>query len=319
MRLVEYCPPAAQPGRWEKIVASEKSLLLFGPSSRVRAFCRWLSGPNPVTSSDPSPLRGEPENATGSSSGSSRNNSRSSSHAGVTAGPQTGATLPGGVRSLRTTANPPSAAAARCSVNNRGWWRGLLGGKGRHRRRWLARGAFQTAQICAVASILAVVSLDAEIASGRRAAADKTGTARLLEAAAVSAFVAEALVLAIARGLVLLPGSYLRGSSSDTLGFSLTVLSAVCLLWPIGGGGVAAGGAGDGEGGEGRLLSAVKALRALNVLRLARFAELSSSLMDLLRALRSSGRALFLAGAVVLFFWLQWSIVGLQVTFFFWF
>lgn len=36
-------------------------------------------------------------------------------------------------------------------------------------------------------------------------------------------------------------------------------------------------------------------------------------LARVLKAVRSSGRALCLAGAIALFFWIQWSIVGLQV------
>lgn len=179
-----------------------------------------------------------------------------------------------------------------------GRWRRFLGRRKVHR---VARFVFQAVQVCAVAVTLVVVSLDAELASGRRTPDDETSTMRLLETVAVSAFLAEALVLIVAQGLILLPGAYLR-DSSNVFGFSLTVLSAAC-LWAFGG---------AGWGGT-LWVSTVKVSRALNVFRLLRFAKLSRSLTDLLKALRSSGKSLCLAGGAVLFFWLQWAIVGLQV------
>lgn len=269
MKLLEYCPPAAQPGPWQRIVTSKKSLLVFGPHNRVREFCRWLTSPMPTTPSN-NPLDGG------------------------------GAKIVSGRAGLQRDVPGAGSVRAKPSVRgNQGCWRRFLGREKHHR---LARAVFQAVQVCAVASILVVVALDAELASGRRTAADETGAVRLLETAAVSAFLAEAAVLIVAQGLVLLPGAYLR-VPSNVLGFSLTVLATVC-LWPFGG---------SGRGGD-LPLSAVKALRALNVLRLVRLAKLSCSLMNLLRALRSSGKALCLAGAVVLSFWLQWAIVGLQVS-----
>lgn len=267
MKLLEYCPPSAEPGLWQKIMISDKSLLLFGPRNRIREFCRWLTSPTPITPSNP--LNGEAKSATGS----------------ITRG-----ALPGAAGSAR--ANPSVRG-------NQGCWRRFLGREESHR---LARATFQAVEVCAVVAILVVVSVDVELASGRRTAAgDKTSAKHRLETAAVCAFLAGALVQIVAQGLVLLPGAYLR-SSSNILGLSLTALSTVC-LWPFG----------DSERGGDLPLSAFKALRALNVLRLVRVAMLSCSLMDLLKALRSSGRALCLAGAVVLSFWIQWSIVGLQV------
>lgn len=271
MKLLEYCPPAPQPGLWQKMVTSNKSLLVFGPNNRIREFCRWLTSPTPIVPS--TPLSGEPMDDI--------------DVAGVTRGLQRAVS-----RGLSSKRDTPSARG------NQGCWRRFLGKKKHHK---LARATFQAIQACAIVAILVVVSLDVELASGRRTVADKTDIMRLVETVAVSAFLAEALVLVVAQGLVLLPGAYLR-RSSDILCFSLTVLSTAC-LWPLG-----------GSGGAGALpLSAIKAMRALNVLRLMRFAKLSCSLMDLLRALRSSGKALCLAGAVVLSFWIQWAIVGLQV------
>ena len=267
MKLLEYRPPAAQPGLWQKIMTSERSLLLFEPHNRIREFCRWLTSPTPITPSNP-PNEG-PKNGTGS------------------------------VRA--TSEGLPGLGGARAEPfvgKNHGCWRRFLGREKHHR---FARVAFHIVEVCAIVTILVVVSLDVELASGRRTAVDKTSAMRVLETTAVSAFVAEAVVQTIAQGLILLPGAYLR-SLSNILGFSLTVLSAVC-LWPFG----------DTTRGGDLPLSAVKALRALNVLRLVRFAKLSCSLMDLLKALRSSGKALCLAGAVVLSFWIQWAIVGLQV------
>eukprot|EP00903_Cladosiphon_okamuranus_P008160 g7859.t1 len=267
MKLLEYHPPPAQPGLWQKIKTSDKSLLLFGPQNRIREFCRWLTNPTPITASNTQ--SGEPKNDTGS---------------------------------IARLALPRAAGNASGDLSvrgNQGCWRRFLGRQRPHR---LARVAFQAVEVCAVVAILVVVSVDVELASGRRMAADgKTGALHLLEMAAVSAFLVGALLHIVAQGLVLLPGAYLRGSS-DILAFLLTALSTVC-LWPFG----------NGERAGDLPLSAVKALRALNILRLVWVAKLSCSLMDLLKALRSSGRALCLAGAVVLACWIQWAIVGLQV------
>eukprot|EP00752_Nemacystus_decipiens_P004767 g4338.t2 len=277
MKLLEYRPPSAQPGLWQRIVTSKRSLLLFEPTNRVRRLCVWLASPVPVT---PPTIGEPPKDVPGSVAG----------------------VLPGSGGSSSARGKSPSPSSVEGRYNEGGCWKRFLERRRKKHRR-LARAAFQSAEVLAVVAILVVVAVDVEIFSGRRAAADRTtGAVRALETAAVSAFLAQALVVIVARGLVLLPGAYLRRSSS-VLGFALTVLSTAC-LWPFGN---------SAPGGEGLWLSAVKALRALNALRLVRLARLSHSLMDLLRALRSSGKALCLAGAVVLSFWIQWSIVGLQV------
>lgn len=289
MKLLEYRPPSAQPGLWRKVVASKKSLLLFGPDSRARRCCRWLTSPAALA------VPSDPLNT--------------GEHEHVTTGSITKGVLRPGAGSFKGAPPPPGGGPRQ----HQGRWKRFLGrgegGSNKQKNHRLARAAVQAVEVCAIVATLVVVSFDVEVSSGRRAAADKTGAVRLVEAVAVSAFLAEALALIVARGLVLLPGAYLR-DPSNVLELSLTVLSAVCLLWPLGGGTAA----GAGGGGDPPLLSAVKALRALNVLRLARFARLSCSLMDLLRALRSSGKALCLAWAMVLSFWVQWSIVGLQVS-----
>lgn len=183
---------------------------------------------------------------------------------------------------------------------NQGCWGRFLGKRATHR---LARSTLHAARVLAVAATLVVVCHDAELSSGRRSTpADETDSIRLLEAVAVYTFLAETTALIVARGLVLLPNAYLR-KSSDFFEFLLTVLSAVC-LWGFGGAGWAGA----------RSVSAVKAARALNVFRLLRYSRLSRSLTDLLNALRSSWKALCLAVGVAVFFWLQWAIVGLQVS-----
>lgn len=281
MKLLEYTPPAAQPGPWQKVVTSKKSLMLFGPHNRIREFCRWLTSSAAVV--NPGPGSNEPENLTGSD-----------------ATDDTGKHSIGASRNVEAP-SARSRSKRRPSASMRGpqgCWRRILGRRKVHR---LARFVFQAFEIFAVAALLVVVALDAELTSGRRTSADETSAMRRLETVAVYAFLAEALVLVVAQGLILLPGAYLR-DSSNVFSFSLTVLSAVC-LWVFGG----AAWAGSLS------VSTLKALRALNVFRLLKFAKLSRSLTDLLKAIRSSGKSLCLVGGTVLFFWLQWAIVGLQV------
>lgn len=287
MKLLEYSPPAPQPGPWQKVVASKKSLLMFGPQNRVREFCRWLTTSAAVVS--PSPLDIESEKNASVGAVHDRGPRSGRQGGGMRRGTQ-GDVLAGSERS-----NASSAVSTR---GNHGCWRRFLRRRKPHR---LARLAYQTAQVSAVVITLVVVSLDAEVVSGRRT--EGVGTTHLLlETASVWTFLADALLCIVAQGLVLLPGAYLR-DPSNVLTFVLTILSAVC-LWGFG-----------SAGGRGTLLSVstLKALRALNVFRLLRIAELSRSLTDLLRSLRSSGKALCLVGGVVVFFWLQWAIVGLQV------
>lgn len=201
----------------------------------------------------------------------------------------------------RERSNSSSGAGAG-GDHHPGRWRRLLGNPRVHR---LARLVFESVQVAAVAATLIVVAVDAEVYSGRRTSAtDGTyGAVRLAELAAVTAFLLEAAVLVVARGLVLLPGACLR-DPSIVFCFSLTALSATC-LWALGGAGAA--------GEEAFWVTVARAARALNVFRLLRLVRMSDSLADLLNALRSSGKALCLAGGVVLCFWLQWAIVGLEV------
>lgn len=284
MKLLEYSPPAVQPGLWQKIVASDKTLLLFSPRNRVREFCGWLTSSAFARLSCESNGKRPASNRTAAAA----NRSFQSSHRGS------------GSRTVGRRAVYAKEASLTSARGNQDCWGRFLGRRIPHR---LARLAFDAARVLAVAAVLAVVCHDAELSSGRRnSPADETTSIRLLEAVAVYTFLAETAVLVVARGLVLLPTAYLR-NSSDVFEFLLTVLSAVC-LWAFGG----AGWAGT------RSVSAVKAARALNVVRLLRYSRLSRSLTDLLKALRSSGKSLCLAGGVVVFFWLQWAIIGLQVT-----
>ena len=292
MKLLEYSPPAVQPGPWRRALDSDKSLLLFGPRNRIREFCLWLTSPTLIIS--PSTLAGGGE-AKGVDGGAIADTG--------TRGREGRARTPG----MENV--PPGGAAGGNRIkpwssrgSNPGCWRRLLWNRKLHR---VARFVFQTVQVVAVVATLVVVALDAEVSSGRRAAADRTSALRLVELAAVSAFLVEALVLIVARGLILLTGAYLR-DSSNVFCFSLTALSAVC-LWAFEGS--AAGGGWRGA----FWVTVVKVLRALHVFRLLRLARLSQGLTNLLNALRSSGKALCLAGAVVLSFWVQWAIVGLQV------
>ena len=184
-------------------------------------------------------------------------------------------------------------------AHSQGYWRDLLGREDLHRHVRLTVEAITTV---AVVVIMVVVSLDVELSSGRRTADDEKSVTRVLETVAVCIFIAEVAMLIVAQGFVLLPGAYLR-DYYNVMNFSLTVLSAVC-LWVID----------EATWGDSFAVSAVKALRALTVVRLLKFTRLSHELENLLKALRSSGKALGLAGGVALFFLLQWSIVGLQVS-----
>lgn len=155
--------------------------------------------------------------------------------------------------------------------------------------------------VCAVTVMMVVVCRDVELASGRRTSADEIAIMHVLETLAVTTLIAEAILLIIVRGLILLPDAYLRDPSS-LFDFSLTFLAAIC-LWKFG----------DARWSTSSLaVSIVKALRALNVIRLMKFVRMSQGLEDVLKALLSSGNALCLAGGMTLFFWVQWSIVGLQ-------
>lgn len=288
MKLLEYTPPAAQPGLWQKVVASKRSLLIFGPQNRAREFCRWLTTSAAVVSPSPLDIESEKNASVGAV------NDR-----GPRSGRQGGGVRRGTQADVLAGSGRPNASSAISTRGNQGCWRRFLR---RRKTRRLARLAYQTAQVSAVVITLVVVSLDAELVSGRRTEGGVGTTRLLLETASVWAFLADALLCIVAQGLVLLPGGYLR-DPSNILALVLTILSAVC-LWGFG-----------STGGRGTLLSVstLKALRGLNVFRLLRLAELSRSLTDLLRSLRSSGKALCLVGGVVVFFWLQWAIVGLQV------
>lgn len=275
IKLLEYSPPAVQPGLWQRIVASHKSLLVFGPQNPVREFCQWLTSSETV-------------------------NLPSLVHNNATNG-GTSVSDGGNCRGVRTEGDLGRHIKDDDRMNGKraeGCWRRFLRWKTLHR---VVRFVFESVIMCAVVITLVVVSLDSELASGRRTASDDTDAMRNLETVAVTAFLAEAILLSVARGLVLLPNAYLR-DSSDIIRCLLTALSAVS-LWAFGG----------AKWGESFAVSVVKAMRALNVVRLLKLVPLSRGLVDVLKALRSSGRALCLAGGITLFFWLQWSIIGLQV------
>lgn len=189
----------------------------------------------------------------------------------------------------------------RTDENKEPRWRSFLGRKRLHR---LVRFAFETAVLSAVVATMIAVCFDVEISSGRRdpGANEPATTSTILETFAVSVFLAEVVLLAIARGFVLIPGAYLR-VPQDALNFALAILSAVC-LWAL---------PGESWGDLYFAVSVVKALRGLTVIRLLKAVRLSQELSIVLKAIRSCGRALCLAGGILLFFWLQWSIVGLQV------
>lgn len=290
IKLLEYTPPPVHPGAWQNMVASQKSLLLFGPQNNpIRELCQWLTG-----------SVGMPSFA---SEVQHQNN-------------KWGGTLP-----LSGRASFVGSAAVRRSIADMEFtddgknlqysmstgkderesrWRRFLGRKKVHR---VARSAFETVLLLAVVATMIVVCFDVEISSGRRALGDVNKPAIILETFAVSVFLAEAVLLTIARGCVLLPGAYLR-VPQDALNFALTILSAIC-LWAL---------PGESWGRYSSVVSAVKAVRGLTVIRLLRGVQLSHELGTVLKAIRSCGRSLCLAGGIILFFWLQWSIVGLQVS-----
>lgn len=302
IKLLQYAPPAMQPGLWKRTVASSRSLLIFGPRNPIRELCRWLTSSTMVAL--PMPQHGDLTSTitvapggggtgSGGGGGSGRRGGGSSRGSTGSSKKRWGDTMAMAELTQFTTTSTVSGA------HSQGCWRDLLGREGLHRRVRLAVEAIITV---AVAVMMVVVSLGAELSSGRRTADDEKSVTRVLETAAVCVFIVEAAMLIVSRGLVLLPGAYLR-DSYDVMNFFLTVLSAVC-LWAF-----------DGAASRGSfVMSAVKASRALTVVRLLKFTHLSHELENLLKALRSSGKALGLAGAVVLFFLLQWSIVGLQVS-----
>lgn len=292
IKLLEYVPPAAQPGPWQKIVTSKKSLMLFGPQNRFREVCIWLTSSDTVVSLDPKSIEKSSEHLTSSAAADEDPRKHSSS------GSSRDVAATHGRRGAKTRLPRPPPSSLSSRRGSQGCWRRVLG---RRKVQRLAKLVFQAVHVFAVAVLLVVVALDAELTSGRRAPADETGTMRNLETVAVSVCLAEALVLVVAQGFILLPGAYLR-DSFNVFSLSLTVMSAVC-LWVFGG----AAWAGSLS------VSTLKALRALNVFRLLKFSRLSRSLTDLLVAIRSSGKSLCLVGGAVLFFWLQWAIVGLQV------
>lgn len=277
IKLLEYAPPTVQPGLWKRTVASSRSLLVFGTQNTFRELCRWLTSSK--TAAIPMPLHGDLAST-------------------ITVAPESGKRW-GDTMAVAELTRFTKTDMLVSGELSRGCWRDLLGREEVHRR---VRIAVEVVKTFAVAVMMVVVSLDVECSSGRRAAdSDNWSVTRVLEAAAVCIFIAEAAMLIVARGLVLLPGAYLR-DPYHVINFSLTVLSAVC-LWEFD----------DAAWDSSFPVSAIKALRGLTVVRLLKFTSLSHELDNLLKALRSSGKALCLAGGVTLFFLLQWSIVGLQV------
>lgn len=274
MKLLEYTPPTVQPGRWKRIVASKKSLLYFEPDNYMREFCGWLTDSEASTA--PSPILNDLHqegglNSAGGDTGSIRNGVRLDERGRGVAG-----TEPGRKNGLRFL-------------------------PGREKLRRFVRFAFEGIMLCAVIILMVVVALDAELTSGRRTAANEAPEKHALETFAVSAFLAEAAALIVARGLVLLPKAYLR-DPFDFLNFLLAVLSAVC-LWMFGG----------ASWTDSTAVSAMKVARALVVFRLVKVVRFSGGLTCVLKATLSSGRAICLAGCITVFCWLQWSIIGLQV------
>ena len=293
IKLLKYSPPAMQPGLWKRTVASSRSLLIFDPHNPIRELCRWLTSSAMIAL--PMPQHGDLTSTITVAPGGGTGTGGSSRYGGTggSGKKRWGDTMAMAELTQFTTTSTLSGAPGQ------GCWRDLIRREGLHRRVRLAVEAVTTV---AVVVMMVVVSLDVELSSGRRTADGEKNVTRVLEAVAVCIFIVEAAMLIVSRGLLLLPGAYLR-DSFDVMNFALTVLSAVC-LWAFDG----------ATSRDSFAVSSVKALRALTVARLMKFTYLSHELENLLKALRSSRKALSLAGGVTLFFLLQWSIVGLQVS-----
>ena len=141
---------------------------------------------------------------------------------------------------------------------------------------------------------MAVSAFDAEVASRRRPFADEIPMMRVMETCVVVALCIEAVMLILAHGLVVHHGAYLR-RPVYVLTFGLVVLSVACLWGPLG--------ATRWDGSA--VISGVGALRALIVIRLVKFIYRSEGISGVLKAVTSSWRALYLAGGMALFLWIQ--------------
>lgn len=294
MKLIEYTPLTVQPALWKRVVASKKSLLIFGPQNPVRDVCRWLTCSDdtyPISS-----IAGDDELPKQRDTSTSFDcwGRRKSSNA--QAGFYTSTV---GSHQLHRSSSFTEKREQRPPYRRQhfGCLGSLLSKKKLHQA---VRFAVEGVLAFAVIVIMIATAFDAEKASGHRALSDKTSVIKILEKLAVWAFLVEALVLIVARGLVLFPDAYLR-QPLDFFNFCILVLCVVC-LWAEG-----------GWVGSSLPGSALKALRALAVVRLVRFVRNLQGLSEVLTALMSSGRSLCLAGGIMLFFWVQWSIVGLQV------
>lgn len=183
------------------------------------------------------------------------------------------------------------------SLGKRSRWEIFLGRQGLHK--W-ARHAVESITLIGVVASLVVVTLDAETYTGRRAATDFALARRVCEALAMTIFLLELVVLNIARGFIWLPGAYLS-DPLNALDLGVTVLWLLCLLAFSG-----------SRWEDSAAVAAVKAFRALKAVRLVKLAD-GTPLARVLKAIRASGRALVMAGLVVVFFLVQWAVVGLQV------
>lgn len=262
IKLLEYSRPAAQPGPWKRMVSSKNSLLTFAPQNPVREFCVWLTQP-PIFD----------KRSTNGSSTSNR-------HQGPMAATNSGFSIDR-------------------EVGQRSCWERFI--VHRSRLHWFARCVVETLFILAGIVTLVDVSMDAELHTTRRGESDYVSVMYALEVFAVVVFSLEAIVLFVAKGVVFLPGAYLR-DPLNILDFSVTVLSGVCLVVFQ-----------SASWNSSALVSALKAARALRAARLLRLVGNAHGLVRVLESIRSSGRALCLAGMITVFFWMQWSIVGLQV------
>lgn len=253
IKLVEYSPPAAQPGVWQRMRESPRSLLIFEPRHPVRKLCIWLTAPIAGVSSP---------------------------------------------KAIKTPGLRASVKRRSRTAGERSCWERLPGRLG---SQMFARYVMETILMAAVITSLVLVAIDLECYTGRRSRTEHKYATYLGEIVVIGVFVVEAFVLTIARGFIWLPGAYLR-DPINLLDFGIMILSVLCFLalnsmaWD-----------------NSTAISAIKAVRALRVVRLLKSASGAPELASVLKAIQTSGKALCLAGAVTLFFWMQWSILGLQV------
>ncbi|CAM9119896.1 unnamed protein product [Discosporangium mesarthrocarpum] len=291
IKLMEFNEPPANPSWLQKMKSSKHSLLLFNSHNPIRELCEWVTTtPNRFIYDDPT-------------------NQQSSttllcllvrlegckSHTKM------------GYRVFfkdHSQCRPMSSSAVDIQASPRekqSWWLRFLG---RKRLRHWVHFCFNMLMFFAVVTAAITVALEVEIMSGFRETGDLPAKVWQVEVVITSIFVAEVVIKSIGHGFIYLPGAYLK-DGMNIVDFTVTVGSPA-LTWV---------GTAGWPGMPSMLENVLKenALRMLRVLRMLRMAGNSKSMMDILRSILAAKRALCLTCLIMLFSWLLWSIVGLQV------